>query len=92
MKKKISLVLFCSLLAYVWVDHSRQASDVVGSERVYATNAASSKMQAVGHPTFASPHASPIRLLDRFVFVVNTPSDTVDVINADTREITERIN
>jgi len=92
MKKKISLVLFCSLLAYVWIDHSRQARDLVGSESVYAANAASSKMQAVGHPTFASPHASPIRLLDRFVYVVNTPSDTVDVVNADTREITKRIN
>ena len=92
MKNKLVLTLFCGVAVYCWIDHSRQARDLVGSESVYAANAASSKMQAVGHPTFASPHASPIRVLDRFVFVVNTPSDTVDVINADTREITKRIN
>jgi hypothetical protein len=36
----------------------------------------------VGHPTFLSPQASPIARVDGFVFVANTPADTVDVIQA----------
>ena len=37
---------------------------------------------AVGHPTFLSPQASPIARVGGFVFVANTPADTVDVIQA----------
>ncbi|MEO1843797.1 MAG: hypothetical protein ABGZ37_05915, partial [Akkermansiaceae bacterium] len=33
----------------------------------------------IGHPSFLSPHASPIALHGKRLFVVNTPSDTVDV-------------
>ena len=46
----------------------------------------------VGHPTFASPHASPIAVQGGDVFVVNTPADTVDVIDAKTRKVRTRIN
>ena len=46
----------------------------------------------VGHPTFASPHASPIAIHGGDVFVVNTPADTVDVIDAKTRKVRTRIN
>ncbi len=46
----------------------------------------------VGHPTFSSPHASPIAVHDGNVFVVNTPADTVDVIDGKTRKVRERIN
>lgn len=48
-------------------------------------------IQEVGHPMFASPHFSPIAMTGRRVFVVNTPSDTVDVIDAQTREIIARV-
>ena len=47
---------------------------------------------AVGHPTFLSPHASPIAVIGGRVFVVNTPADTVDVIDAETRTVIARIN
>jgi len=47
---------------------------------------------AVGHPTFVSPHASPVAIRDGHVFVANTPADTVDVIDAETRKIIARIN
>ena len=47
---------------------------------------------AVGHPSFLSPYASPIALSGRHVFVVNTPADTVDVIDAGSRAIVARIN
>ena len=46
----------------------------------------------VGHPLFLSPHASPIAVDGNHVFVVNTPSDTVDIIDAETREIHTRVN
>ena len=45
----------------------------------------------VGHPSFLSPHASPIALHGHRVFAVNTPSDTVDVIDTEAREIVARI-
>jgi YVTN family beta-propeller protein len=47
---------------------------------------------AVGHPTFVSPHASPIALSGGLVFVVNTPSDTVDIIDGGTRKIVARVS
>ena len=46
----------------------------------------------VGHPTFASPHANPIAVHNGFVFVANTPADTVDVIDAATQKVRTRIN
>ncbi|MFP6762615.1 MAG: hypothetical protein VB858_03325, partial [Planctomycetaceae bacterium] len=57
-----------------------------------ATTAAPGRPVAVGHPTFVSPHASPIAITGGRVFVVNTPSDTVDVINAETRKLLARIH
>ena len=46
----------------------------------------------VGHPPFLSPHASPIVVHENRVFVVNTPSDTLDVIDATTKKIVRRID
>ncbi|MEL6104389.1 MAG: ankyrin repeat domain-containing protein [Planctomycetota bacterium] len=46
----------------------------------------------VGHPFFASPHSKPIAVCNEHVFVVNTQSDTVDVIEKRSRELAHRIN
>ena len=46
----------------------------------------------LGYPSFLSPHARPILVHENRVFVVNTPSDTVDVIDAKSRKITRRID
>ena len=46
----------------------------------------------VGHPPLMSPHTSPIVFTGGRVFVVNTPSDTVDVIDSSTLEIIARID
>lgn len=46
----------------------------------------------IGHPTFLSPQSSPIAKNGNQVFVVNTPADTVDVIDAGSRQIIHRIN
>jgi YVTN family beta-propeller protein len=45
----------------------------------------------MGNPSFLSPHASPIALNGRHLFVANTPSDTVDVIDTDTERIVARL-
>ena len=46
---------------------------------------------ATGHRSFLSPHASPIARHGGFVFAVNTPADTLDVIDASTQSIAHRI-
>ena len=46
----------------------------------------------IGHPVFASPHARPIAMVGDFVYVANTPSDTVDVIDAEERTVVSHIN
>ena len=46
---------------------------------------------AVGHPTFVSPHASPIAISGGRVFVANTPADTVDVIDGATQQVIRRV-
>ena len=46
----------------------------------------------VGYPSFCSPHARPIVLSGGLVFVANTPADTVDVIDAQTRRLVARVN
>ncbi len=49
------------------------------------------EFQVVGHPTFVSPHTNPIAISVNRVFVVNTPADTVDVIDIETRKLAHRI-
>ena len=46
----------------------------------------------IGHPTFMSPHTSPIAVNGPHVYVVNTPADTLVVIEIHTRAIIKRIN
>jgi YVTN family beta-propeller protein len=45
-----------------------------------------------GHPGFLSPHSSPIAVSGGRVFVVNTPADTVDIIDAANPAVISRIN
>ena len=44
-----------------------------------------------GHPLLLSPHSDPIAYQDGHVFVVNTQSDTLDIINAEQDQIISRI-
>jgi YVTN family beta-propeller protein len=46
---------------------------------------------AIGHPSFLSPHFKPIVLHRDHLFVVNTPADTVDVIDTKTGSFLKRI-
>ena len=45
----------------------------------------------VGNPTFVSPQAAPMAISHGYLYVVNTPSDTIDVINTVTREVEIRV-
>jgi len=53
---------------------------------------AGAQQKDIGHPTFLSPHASPILKSGSNIFVVNTAADTVDVIDAFSRVVVTRIN
>ena len=53
---------------------------------------AGAQERLVGHPTFLSPHASPIAVGHGHVFVVNTPAGTVDVIAAASRRVVARVD
>ena len=48
----------------------------------------------LGHMNFESPHSNPIAHLasQNLVYVVNTPADTVDVIDTESNEMISRIN
>jgi DNA-binding beta-propeller fold protein YncE len=50
------------------------------------------KTVTVGHPFFNSPHSKPIVASSDFIYVVNTPSDTVDVIHKFNHVVTGSIN
>jgi YVTN family beta-propeller protein len=45
----------------------------------------------VGHPFFNSPHVNPIVQQGAYVYAVNTPSDTLDVIEKKTMQVVRRI-
>lgn len=45
-----------------------------------------------GHPTFASPHFNPLAISNGLIYVVNTPADTLDVIDSTINEVVHRIN
>lgn len=66
-------------------------SDASDANSTNAGKPKAAELDAVGHPTFVSPHANPIAISGDHVFVVNTPADTVDVIDAKTRKLAHRI-
>ena len=45
----------------------------------------------IGHPPFMSPHFSPIVISQGKVFVANTPSDTIDVLDSKSGRVLRRI-
>ncbi len=83
----VAAAIYLSLLFSVtgWFD-----SGFAKQERSASTSPEFPKK--VGHPPFLSPHASPIVVHQGQVFVVNTPTDTVDVIDAKTKSIEHRID
>ena len=46
----------------------------------------------LGKPVFVSPHVNPIVVHEDLVYAVNTPADTLDVIDTETHKVVFRIN
>ncbi len=86
-----ALLVGASLSAGWYVQSVAQTA---GTSQESGANATTSPMPPakVGHPPFMSPHASPIALHRNLVFVVNTPSDTLDVIDTKTRRVMARVS
>ena len=80
--------IFCSMVLPGGTENGVSAAPSSGGKRGDSPR----RPLGVGYPTFVSPHASPIAIHGGDVFVVNTPSDTVDVIDRETRKIRARIN
>jgi len=60
---------------------------------VYAQNTESpAAPKKVGYPLMESPHSNPIAINGKFVYVTNTPSSTVDVIDRESDKVVERIH
>ena len=45
----------------------------------------------VGHPTLLSPHSDPLAIQGQTLFVVNTPADTLDVIDTQLNKVTASV-
>lgn len=45
-----------------------------------------------GHPTFVSPHFNPLAIHNDLIYVVNTPDDTLDIIDPTSDSVVFRIN
>ena len=91
MKKLIIILMFTALIyAYSIAQESTQSEKAAQNHNIAVDTY--HRYDNVGHPTFMSPHASPIIISDGYVFVVNTPADTVDIIDTDTYTIVKRIN
>ncbi len=95
-KRILTVALVCTLLlCYSFAQDREQPVPAasVGEPSITRTvTETPQKPVTVGHPSFMSPHASPIAISDGKVFVVNTPSDTVDVIDSTTRKVRSRIH
>ena len=89
----IAAALICSAgFSLVFVTGRIDSGATAAPASTQSTRTSQPSVLRVGHPTFASPHASPIAVSGDDVFVVNTPADTVDVIDARTKKVRTRIN
>jgi YVTN family beta-propeller protein len=73
-------------------DHAAVRAETRDGDTKNAVSTRRPARNVVGHPTFVSPHANPIAVHADRVFVVNTPADTVDVIDAGTRKVVHRVS
>ena len=74
----------------VFVNFSDDDGQIRGSTSV-AFRGGGSSTAIAGHPSLSSPHTKPIVAIGDRVYVANTPADTVDVIDVDSRTVIARI-
>ena len=84
----ISLLLLAALTASLETAETKNAS-----RKSAAVKTVDSPLPPtpISHSSYMSPHASPIALSNGHVFVVNTPDDTVDIIQTKSRKIVGRV-
>jgi YVTN family beta-propeller protein len=97
MTRFVLTLLFAILLAGAFLGSgvSQNRAEKQGRSPLKSNQRAQSQFKPsadVGHPSFMSPHASPIVISGDRAFVVNTPADTVDVIDIRTRRVVNRIH
>lgn len=80
------------IMSLLWCHAAQSQAEPETPPRSSARFARSQPPAAIGHSSFMSPHARPIVTSGEHVFVVNTPADTVDVINTRSRKIVARVN
>jgi len=79
-------IAFAGLLALITALNSQAAGNPVEQ-----TSKTQLPAHTVGHPSFVNPHTRPIALQGDRIFVVNTPGDTLDVIDAKRHTVLDRI-
>ena len=92
MKNTSTVLMLLVLVSFAVIEVTATSKQKADSTTTIDHSKTPAKPTPIGHPTFVSPHAKPIASVGGQVFVVNTPSDTVDVIDAATRKIVARVN
>ena len=88
----ILLTLFCAaLFGPPAISKEGQRRTVTAKRPASELRKEPAEMKQVGRPSFVSPHANPIVISDGLVLVANTPSDTVDIIDAKTKKVIVRV-
>ena len=88
----LAMSLLLSAAVFAVAEGPREPSEASQGAAKPTASPAQRPALEVGHPTFVSPHFAPIAVHRDRVFVVNTPADTVDVIDRQSREIVARIS
>lgn len=78
--------MLCFLHNITWLRVLALCLVLVGPFMIQVTAQSDSGLRA-GHPTLLSPHSEPIAYHGGLIFVVNTPSDCLDVISVKTDKI-----
>lgn len=79
------------ILVLVTVTSTITAQDHDTSPRSSSSRSAARPVRKVGYPSMESPQCNPVTLLDNSLFVANTPSGTVDVIDTRLKKVIKRI-
>ena len=98
MKLNCILIVIGSVAAGVLAGSAtfdENSNHTFSTNRAYRPVASSESIRMpskIGNRSYMSPHASPIAVSDRFVFAVNTPADTLDIIEKTNNEVVHRVN
>ena len=79
-------IMLCMVSSLVSIHlREKKTEEVIEKQKAFVP-------QQVGHPNLMSPHTNPILAYEQRVFVANTAADTVDVIDAKTSKVFNRVS